>query len=190
MAKTGAKYILWAPFKTPDDTSKAPVYDTAVSLSELAAANWTPTLASGEQYGDNGRVESTSMVTGGTLALEVTDLPTEVRGKIYGETHDEENESWLAGSSDVGPFGGVTYYKTGTRNSIPYFECYFYPKANAAPAADSATTASSAITYTNDAISLSVSPRLNDSVYREVSDRFSSEEEARAWCNAKLGKLS
>jgi hypothetical protein len=189
MAKTGAKYILWAPFKTPDTTQAAPIYDTYVSLSELAAANWTPTLASGEQYGDNARVESTSMVTGGALALEVTDLPTEIRGKIYGEQYDEATNSWKAGSSDVGPFGGVVYYKTGVRNSLPYFECYFYPKVNAAPSADSATTASSAITYVNDTLSLSASPRLNDSVYREVSDRFTTEEEAKAWCHARLGAL-
>lgn len=190
MAKTGAKFIMWAPFKAADKVDAAPTYDTPVTLSELAAANWTPSTASGEQYGDNKKVESAAMVTGGTLGLEVTDLSTDTRAKIHGETVDTPNSLYKAGSEDVAPFGGVVYYKTGVRNSVGYFEGYFYPKCKASPASDSATTANSTITFNNDTLSLSVFPRLNDNTYREVSERFDNEADCIAWCKERFGVVA
>ena len=188
MAKTGAKGIIWAPYVNAETTTTAATYGEIVSLAELVTANWTPTMASGEQYGDNKKVETSEMVTGGTLALEITDLDASISSQIHGETADEDGVSRNAGSEDVAPFGGVAFYKTGVRNSVGYFEGYFYPKCKAAPAADSATTANSAITFNNDSLSMNVFPLLNSNVYRKVSKRFADEQECIAWCRACFGK--
>ena len=60
MARYGAKYVKWAPYKTADSSSAAPVYDNtkAVELSELTTANWTPTIASGSSTATTSRLRT------------------------------------------------------------------------------------------------------------------------------------
>ena len=191
MARYGAKYIKWAPFKTADSAAAAPAYDAqkAVELSELTTANWTPTIASGQQYGNNVKVEDVSIITGGTLALEVTDLPEAARIAIYGNKQDSESAATksVQGAEDDPPYGGVVYIKCGLRNGVHYWEGYFYPKCKAVPTADGVQTGNSSITLTGDSLSLSVFPRLNDQGVREISKRFDTEAAAVTWCNTQLG---
>lgn len=193
MARYGAKYIKWAPFKTADTSAAAPVYDQekVLELSELTTANWTPTIASGQQYGNNMKVEDISQVTGGTLALEITDLSEEARIALYGNKPDNAGSATksVQGAQDEPPYGGLVYIKCGVRNGVYYWEGYFYPKCKAVPSADGVQTGNSSITLSGDSLSLSVLPRLNDQGVREISKRFTTEAEAVTWCNTQLAPV-
>ena len=191
MARYGAKYIKWATFKTADSAAAAPAYDAqkAVELSELTTANWTPTIASGQQYGNNVKVEDVSIITGGTLALEVTDLGSDERAAVYGNKADSASDATktLQGANDEPPYGGTVCIKCGIRKGKNYYEGYFYPKCKAVPTADGVQTSNSSVTLSGDSLSFSVFPRLNDQVVREISKRFGTEAEAITWCDTQLG---
>jgi len=187
----GAKYVYWAPFATDDSATAAPTYGEAMQLSELTTATFTPTMATGAQYGDNRKVEEISMFTGGTLVLEVTDLPAAARSALFGNT-DVTGTGTAASSKQGGddnpPAGGIVMIKEGIRNSVSYFEGYFFPKVKATPGADAIASRNASITPTGDALNLSVMALANaGAVYREISPRQTTEAEAIAWCNAKLG---
>ena len=191
MARYGAKYIKWAPFKTADSASAAPTYDAqkAVELSEMTTANWTPTIASGQQYGNNVKTEDVSIVTGGTLALEVTDLGSEESAAVYGNKADSDTNatSYAMNAADEAPYGGVVYIKCGMRKGVKYYEGQFYPKCKAVPTADSVQTSNSSVTLSGDSLNFSVFPRLNDERVKEKSIRFDTEAKAIAWCDKQLG---
>ncbi len=191
MARYGAKYIKWAPYQTADTSSAAPTYDgtKAIELSELTTANWTPTIASGQQYGNNMKVEEISQVTGGTLGLEIADLSEAARISLYGNKPDSASAATksVQGAEDEPPYGGVVYIKCGVRSGVYYWEGYFYPKCKAVPSADGVQTGNNSITLSGDSLSFSVFPRLNDQGVREISKRFTSEADAIAWCDTQLG---
>jgi len=192
MAKIGALHLMWAPFTTADTASAAPVYETTSlrEIAELAKADWTPSNQSGSQYGNDMEVEHAAKTNGGTIAAEVTDLSITDRTDIYGGTYDASGETLSEGVNSAPPYGGVAYVKHGKRAGVEYYEPYFYPKVIAAPSAETNATATDAIATGNEALALTVMPRLNDKVYRVVGDRVATDALALAWIDTQFGKTS
>ena len=65
------------------DTKEGTVYGVVKSLGEAQQAQCTAVEASGEVYGNGDIVDSSSLLVGLTLALDITKIPIEVQADIY-----------------------------------------------------------------------------------------------------------
>lgn len=68
------------------DTASGTTYGTVKTLGEIQEAQITPQSATGRLYGDGGIVDSSALLTGVTLALQLTKIPVEAVADIYNYT--------------------------------------------------------------------------------------------------------
>lgn len=189
MAGFGGEYARFAKFATEETSTAAPTYEAPVDLGPLVTGNLTVTNASGELYGDNVLQEKVDKFASGAIAMEVTDCPKKTLAEIYGATYNETNKEIEYGQDDEPPYGALSYIRNIYRKGKEIFEAIFYPKVQAALAADNTQTRAGSITFQNTAINWTVlAPLHKDTPWRGTAE-FDTREDAVAWLDEKLGAL-
>ncbi|MCM1026524.1 MAG: hypothetical protein NC432_08795 [Roseburia sp.] len=183
MAAFGAKYINFAKIDR-EEKGKLPTYGSEkISLGLLVKADLTVNFATGEMYADDRLAEKMEEFVSGSLAVEVDELEDKDASIIYGSKINGQGEK-TDNTGDSAPYGGVAYYKSLSKDNKKFYRGYFYPKARAALGNDNAATKSNSITFATTPITFTVyEPENGDWRYTK---RFDTEEEARAWVDAKL----
>lgn len=184
MAAFGAKYLRFAKIAT-EEKGKLPTYASGVvTLGGLVKADLTVNYASGEMYADDVLAERVEEFISGSLAVEVDELENEEASVVYGARINESEEK-ADNASDSAPCGGLGYYKTLVKNGERFWRGYYYPKVKATLGNDTAATKSSSITLATTPLTFTVfEPENGDWRYTK---RFSTEAEAVAWVDEKLG---
>lgn len=186
MAQFGAKRPIFAPVATtPDGALPTYNYEKKVVIGKLVKADLSVTNASGELYADDALAEKVDMFASGSLALETDDKTDEVHAALHGAALDEDTSEVTDSDTDVAPRGGVAYYKVIIRNGVRVFKGVFLPLCNAVLGNDSAATKGSSITFGTSATTFNIF-RCNSGAWR-ITKEFSTETEAIAWCDTKLG---
>ncbi len=184
MAAFGAKHLRFTQISEEKDGA-LPTYNQEKSvLLGLVKADLSVNYASGELYSDDRLSEKVEEFVSGSIAVEVDELEEEGSAVLYGSSINSDKEN-VDNSGDDAPYGGLAYYKTLKKNNTKFWRGYFYPKVRAAIGNDNASTKSSSITLATTPVNFTVhEPKTGDWRYRK---KFSSESEAIAWVEAKLG---
>lgn len=186
MAQFGAKRPRFAPVATqPEAALPTYNYESAVTIGKLVAANLTVTNASGELYADDALGERIDMFASGSLELQTDDKTAEVHAAIHGATLDEESDEVSDKDTDVAPRGGLAYYKVLIRQGVRLFQGVYLPLVAAVLGNDNAATKGSSITFGTTTTTFNVF-RCNSGEWR-IWKEFTTEAEAIAWCDEKLG---
>ncbi len=187
MAGFGGEYARFAKFATEETSSAAPTYEAPVNLGPLVTGNLTVTNASGELFGSNVLQEKVDKFASGAIAMEVTDCPKATLAEIYGATYNKTNKEIKYGQDDEPPYGALSYIRNILRKGEEIFEAIFYPKVQAALAADNTQTRTGSITFQNTAINWTVLAPLHKETPWRVTAEFDTREGAIAWLDEKLG---
>lgn len=186
MAQFGAKRPRFAPTATtPEAALPTYNYTNVITIGKLVAANLTVTNASGELYADDALAEKVDMFASGSLELQTDDKTSEVHAALHGATLDEESGEVTDSADDVAPRGGLAYYKVLIRSGVRVYQAVFLPLVSAILGNDSAATKGSSITFGTSTTTFNVF-RCNSGEWR-IRKEFSTEAEAIAWCDEKLG---
>ena len=184
MAGFGAMYPCFAPFAADETTTAMPTYSGGVVVGELISANMTVTLASGEIWGDNKKIESISEFASAAIPMETVDMVDASAEVIYGVTVTDGEAHYKPG--DEAPYGGLCYIKNIQRGSKKLFKGYFYPKAQAAVGNDNAQTKGSSITFQTTTTNFSIMAPLYDEGSWLITKTFETLAEAKTWIETKL----
>ena len=184
MAGFGAKNPCFAPFAADETTAAIPTYSGGVVIGELVAANLTVTLAAGEVWGDNKKIESISEFASGAIPLETVDMVDEVAEVVYGLTVTDGEAHYKPG--DEPPYGGLCYIKDIQIGGKKLSKAYFYPKVQAAVGNDNAQTKSASITFQTTTTNFSIMAPLYDEGAWLITKTFETFEEANTWIKTKL----
>ena len=190
MGRYGAKYIRWAPFaeQTPDALDSAyPKYGTPMSLGPLTKVTDAPTFNEAKAYGDNALAEYVVEFKECQVDVEVTDLENTVASAIYGATVNESADNDVEhGIEDNPPYGGLAFYcNRMNKESKKFFQGIFYPKLKATMQGTEYATKGDSITLAGGKIKFMASAPTNGKWMVE-SDPMDTEEEAKAWVDAKI----
>lgn len=193
MAKYGAKYLQWAPFveesaDTADDAY--PKYGDPMNLGALVKVTDTPSFNEAKSYGDNTLKEYVNEFKECTVAVAVTELSNSVASAVLGATINAEAQNDLEYSSeDNAPYGGLAFYINKQVNGVKFYHGIYYPKLKAAMQGTEYATKGDSITLTGGSLNFTAAAPANGK-WKIESDDFTTEEEAKAWVDAKIKKAA
>lgn len=190
MGKYGAKYLQWAPFaeQTPDALASAyPKYGTPMNLGPLTKVTDAPTFNEAKAYGDNALAEYINEFKECQVDVEITDLPRTAASAVLGATINESADNDMEyGVEDNPPYGGLAFYHNQTnKNGEKFFAGVFYPKLKASMQGTEYATKGDSITLAGGKLKFIASAPTNGK-WKVESDLMDTEEEAKAWVDAKI----
>lgn len=151
MAKIYARYVGFAPLKTPatDDGKTSAVYDAGGFIGKLMTIGVTPNIAKAELSGDDEVAERVSETVGAAISLGVTALPWEIGAKMFGYTVTGEDgaKEIVNKIDDTGAEGRFCYCYGEIVNGKKHFYVVELPKTTFDLPADSVTTRGTSITF-------------------------------------------
>lgn len=161
------------------DTDSGTTYGTVKSLGEAQNAGVTATVATGQLYGDGAIVDSSSVLTGLTLALDVTKIPVEARADIY-NIEVEDGVLKEEGGKNA-KYIAIGYEVEQTDGSSEYV---WLLKGRPQPLSSSVAQSEGNITYSTDSMAVDFVKRKSDNMLRYFADSANadfSESQAAAW---------
>lgn len=184
----GVEYCRVALHKTRDSETQAPTYDKLMSMGPLVTANMTPTVASGDAWGDNTQQAKKTRFVEAAIPVEVTSCPKKTKAAIYGATYDEATDGIKHNAyKDSPPDLGLAYIKNESDNSGDYWEPHFYAKAKAALSPENAQSQNTSISFQNTTINFAAVQPLNRPTNWHEEARFTGYIEAVNWVNERFG---
>lgn len=184
MANYGAKSPMFAPFDGQEPQAAAPTYQMGVVIGKLVSCGITPNQAEGKLPADNSIAEYLSLVTDEDVALETDDLILAKALVLFGAHMDGNDLVYRQG--DVAPYGGFAFYHTAMRNGIAYHIGHFFPKVRATRGPKTFNTRGDTIEFGTTQIPMKALFTNVGDIEIE-SEAFTNEDDAYAWCAAKLG---
>lgn len=100
MAKIGVRKMFYAKY-TSDG-----VYTTGAQFGKISSFNFTPTLSSVKDYGDDVVAEVSNEMSGGTLSIEANQLTLEEKAYLLGHTYSSA-DGLTVKADDAAPYVGV-----------------------------------------------------------------------------------
>ncbi len=151
MAKIYARYVGFAPLKTPatDDGQTPAVYDAGGFIGKLITIGVTPTIAKAELYGDDETAERVSETANAAVSVGVTALPWDIGAKMFGyEVTGEDGAKEIVNRIDDKSAEGRFCYCYGeVIDGKKHFYVVELPKTTFDLPADSVTTRGTSITF-------------------------------------------
>lgn len=192
MATYGAKYLQAGVFaETAADVSAEafPKYGKVMNLGPLVQVTDSITYSEAKNYGDDELQEYANEFQELTVDAEMTEMPLASAAAIYGAALDESTQDLSYGSEDAAPYIGLAFYtkkqvKTNGVTSV-CFQGVYYPKLKASRQGATYSTKGQSITFANGKAHFVGSAPANGK-YQVFSKNFTSEEEAKAWVDAKI----
>lgn len=162
MAKIHARYVGFAPLKTPasDDGKTPAVYDVGGFIGKLINVSITPTIAKAELYGDDETAESISETVNAAVSVGVTALPWEIGAKMFGFTvTGEDGEKEIVNKiDDTSAEGRFCYCYGEIINGKKHFYVVELPNTIFDLPADSVTTRGNSITFSTPTLAGTAKP--------------------------------
>jgi len=122
MAQIGLKYGKYSPI---DENGK---YTGAKTLGKLISSNVTPNVAESTLFGDDEIAENASVVTGGTVNTNVTEVEPQTYAEVLGHSYNETTNEIVRNSNDVAPFIGYGRVITKIVNNVLRYKAEFLSK--------------------------------------------------------------
>lgn len=193
MAKRGVEYCVAAEATYNTGTGMWS-YGNGRSLGPVAKFNFSPTKATGKDFGDNRTVETESETRGGTLSVELNNDTYENKAFLLGHTVSEDTITTPAGPitatgihynvDDEAPFVGIgaVVHSTGDQNYKNWI-VKFYPLVKFSEPTDENATKTENITFGHYLIEGDVTEK--DGLMKK-NEAFSTKAEAKEYLNALL----
>lgn len=186
MARKGLKYAAFAPGTYVDGA--APVYSNGSIFAALVRADVSFTRSNAKLYADNGLHLTDNGITGGSVTIEVADLPDDAQVTVLGVTKAEDGIVYETDAD--APLGGFGYVTTeegddGTDRFIGwliYKTQFGMTSDNANTRGESTDFQTPSLEGTFMAVAL---PDVEGNSYR-AHKTFSKESDARDWVKTQL----
>lgn len=156
MAKIYARYVGFAPLKTPasDDGQTPAVYDAGGFIGKLMTVGVTPNIAKAELAGDDEIAERVSETVGAAISVGVTALPWDIGAKMFGYkvTGEDGAKEIVNKIDDTSAEGRFCYCYGEIIDGKKHFYVVELPKTTFDLPADSVTTRGTSITFSTPTI--------------------------------------
>ena len=161
------------------DTVEGTEYGPVLSLGEGQTIVITPSVASGALYGDGAQQDAESRLTGLTVALDTTKVPTDVKVEIYNmKTKDGVVMEEAGGSANYIAFGYETEQTDGESEYV------WLLKGKPRPMNETRQQSDTQIKYSTDKMEVDFVRRKSDNMLRyfaEVGTLGFTKEQASKW---------
>ena len=191
MAYIGLKYFVFAPITAEADGAD-PTYSTGAVVGKAIGADVTWNHNDNILRADDGDAESDNSITGGTINIDMDDLPLATRAVILGGYTDSSDVYY--DTAAPGPYGGFGYIRevryNGGQTRFDAFWCY---KTAFAMEDDSAQTLGESIEWQTPKLvgrimggQLANAAAAGHAIYRAIAS-FDTYAAAKAFINGKAG---
>lgn len=145
MAYIGLKYFVFAPITAETDGAD-PTYSAGSVVGKAIAADVTWNHNDNILRADDGDAESDNSITGGTINIDLDDLPLATRAVILGGYTDSSDVYY--DTAKPGPYGGFGYVReVRYQGGIPRFDAFWCYKTCFTMEDDSAQTLGESIEW-------------------------------------------
>lgn len=163
------------------DTKEGTTYGKVKSMGESQEIQLTPSVASGQLFGNGALVDATSMMTGISASMKVTKLKVEVVSDIYNYDVTDGVVQVKAGTV---PKQIAMGYEVPQNNGKS--EYVWLLKGSPKPINSTVQQSENNINYSTDTIEVDFVKRASDDMlkyYADASNPEFTEEQAKAWFN-------
>ena len=172
MAKIGVRKMFYAKY-TADDT-----YTDGAQFGKISSFNFTPTVSSVKDYGDDVVAEVANEMSGGTISIEANQLTLEERAYLLGHTYSAET-GLLVKADDVAPYVGVGAIGVELVSGAKAFVAKWYKKLTFHEPNDENATKQENVSFAHTTIEADVVPQENYDV--SITKVFDTEAAAVTW---------
>lgn len=147
------------------DTKEGCTYDTVKELAPAMQVQITPSVSSGQLYGDGAIQEDIALLSGVEVVIDTNKLMIETRAEIQG--HEIVKGQVWEKAGDQAPDIAVGYKVPQTNGKNEYV---WLLKGSAKPMNDTVKQSEGNITFSNDQITIGFKPREFDKQIRVFAD--------------------
>lgn len=176
MAKIGVRKMFYAKY-TSDG-----VYTDGAQFGKISSFNFTPTVSSVKDYGDDVVAEIANELTGGTLSIEANQLTLEEKAYLLGHTYTAQ-DGLLINADDAAPYVGVGAIAVEMVGGVKKFVAKWYKKLMFKEPNDENATKQENVSFAHTSIEADVAPQENKDISHVQA--FDSEAAAVTWLKAK-----
>lgn len=182
--KYGAKGPRWGKIQS-EPAGARPTYEAPQKIGSLMKVTESLSMNEAKGYGDNVLKVYVNEFKECGLATEVTELPAAQLADMVGATLAESGDLSFA-TEDAPSYGGYAFYINKAKdNGSKVFQGVFYPKTKAVIQGDEYSTKGDSITLASDKLQMMASA-CNSGEWKVMSQEFTTEAEADAWCDAQF----
>lgn len=161
------------------DTSAGTTYGEVKTFGEAQQIQLTPSVSSGQLYGNGAKVDSSSVLTGITVSYQATKIPVEVQADLYNYTVTNGVIQLEAGkTANYIAFGYEIEQSDGKSEYV------WLLKGRPKPMNETLTQSEESITYSTDTIEIEFVKRNSDDNLKWFADASNpdfSEAQAEKW---------
>lgn len=158
--------IVYAPLLK--DTRTELEYGTIKPIVGAMTIGLTPSIASGDLYGDGVKRESEQSQTGYDIAMEVNKIPLATRAEWLGNKIHPTRGTLIESATDKPiefAFGFIV-----DLSGTDHLECIWFFKVSASPVVNNIQQRTDNINYSTDSLTLKAKYRIHDDQIKEFGD--------------------
>lgn len=163
------------------DTAEGTTYGEVKPFGEAQQIQITPSVATGQLYGNGAIVDSSALLTGLTIQFQTTKVPIETRADIYNQTVTDGVLQEKAGvTANYIALGYEVPQSNGTSEYV------WLLKGRPQPLGSNVQQSEQNINYSTDTINIDFVKRASDDMLRFYADAANADftkEQADAWFN-------
>ena len=178
MAKIGVRKMFYAKY-TSDG-----VYTDGAQFGKISSFNFTPTVSSVKDYGDDVIAEIANELTGGTLAIEANQLTLEEKAYLLGHTYTAQ-DGLLINADDSAPYVGVGAIAVERVGGVKAYVGKWYKKLMFKEPNDENSTKQENVSFQHTTIESDVVPQENYDI--SITKSFATEAEAVTFLKTQAG---
>ena len=187
MAKIGLKGLTYAVISSGGNGAAVTYTGGATQADLMIGADVSFETEKVKQHADNHVVESANGMTGGSISLELADLPDAIKGKILGCVVSGKVATF---TEDESPYVGFGYIVGKIAAGTKSYVGYWYPKVQFSLDSDNARTKGESTEFQSENLTgeiLGVITTTGGKVEYYYTDTDSTESAVRTWLNGKAG---
>ena len=178
MAKIGVRKAFYAKY-TADGT-----YTGGAQFGKISSFNFTPTISSVKDYGDDAVSEVSNEMSGGTLSIEANQLTLQERAFLLGHTYTEQ-DGLLVNANDTAPYVGFGAMSVEQVSGVKSYVAKWYKKLMFKEPNDENSTKQENVSFQHTTIESDVVPQENYDI--SITKSFATEAEAVTFLKTQAG---
>ena len=175
MAKIGVRKMFYAKYVSDG------VYSDGAQFGKISSFNYTPTVSSVKDYGDDVVAEVSNEQSGGTLAIEANQLSILERAYLLG--HELSDGVMVVKADDAAPYVGVGALGVELVSGVKKFVAKWYKKLMFKEPNDENATKQENTSFAHTSLEADVVPQTDYAI--SETKVFDSETAAVNWLKAK-----
>ena len=187
MARIGLKGLTYASISSGGEGSAVVYSGGTTNADMMISADVTLNHEDVKLFADNHPVERSNSVTGGTISLELSKLPDDVKTALLGYT---VSSNVLTVTENEAPYVGFGYIVGEIAGGTKSYVAYWFPKIQFGLDNDSARTKGDNTEFQTNSLTgeiMGVITTTGGLVEFYYTDRETTETSARTWLNGKAG---